>query len=218
MTVASSCDALVIGAGPAGSAAAWALARAGLDVVLVDQQSFPRDKVCGDALIPDALGAIETMGLSEVVEADSLRLPELRVYAPSGAYVTLTGDFRSMPRAQFDDVLVRAACASGARLHERTTAVAPLAHGEDVTGARLTSPSSNLEIRARVTLLATGANATAMNAFGLRSSLKPDAVAGRAYFDVPDRLASQFQHLCIAYERTLCPGYGWIFPGPNRRF
>jgi flavin-dependent dehydrogenase len=123
-----------------------------------------------------------------------------------------------MPRARFDELLVRAACGQGATLREHTTAVAPLAHGEQVTGARLTSPSTNLEIRARVTLLATGANATAMNAFGLRSPLKPNAVAGRAYFDVPDRLASRFQHLCIAYEKTLCPGYGWIFPGPNRRF
>jgi flavin-dependent dehydrogenase len=81
MAVASTCDALVIGAGPAGSAAAWALARAGLDVALVDQQSFPRDKVCGDALIPDALGAIDTMGLRAAVEADGMSLPELRVYA-----------------------------------------------------------------------------------------------------------------------------------------
>jgi flavin-dependent dehydrogenase len=115
-------------------------------------------------------------------------------------------------------VLVRAACESGARLLESTTAVGPLAHGEHVTGARFVSPASDLEIRARVTLLATGANATAMNAFGLQAPLKPNAVAGRAYFDVPDRLASRFQHLCIAYERTLCPGYGWIFPGPNGRF
>ncbi|MBC7938284.1 MAG: FAD-dependent oxidoreductase, partial [Chitinophagaceae bacterium] len=44
----SHCDVLVIGAGPAGSSAAITLARAGLDVVLVDQHTFPRDKVCGD--------------------------------------------------------------------------------------------------------------------------------------------------------------------------
>ena len=48
------CDVLVVGAGPAGSACARVLARAGVDVVLVDQHAFPRDKVCGDGLIPDA--------------------------------------------------------------------------------------------------------------------------------------------------------------------
>src|SRR5690242_308909 len=102
MTIASSCDALVLGAGPAGSAAAWALARAGLDVVLVDQHSFPRDKVCGDALIPDALGAIQAMGLRSVVDAEAAHLPELRVYAPNGTFISLTGDFCCMPRARFD--------------------------------------------------------------------------------------------------------------------
>jgi flavin-dependent dehydrogenase len=57
-----------------------------------------------------------------------------------------------------------------------------------------------------------------MKAFGLRGPLKPNAVAGRAYFNVPAEVASNFNHLCIAFDRGLCPGYGWIFPGPNRRF
>ena len=218
MAVASTCDVLIVGAGPAGTAAAWSLARAGLHVVMADQQSFPRDKVCGDALIPDALGAIDTMGLRTIIDAEAFRLPELRVYAPSGTYIALAGDFCCFPRARFDELLVRTACESGATLLERMTAVAPLVHGDRVIGARFTSPSGNAEIRASMTLLATGANATTMTAFGLDPPLKPNAVAGRAYFDVPDRLASTFQHLCIAYERSLCPGYGWIFPGPNRRF
>lgn len=216
--MASTCDVLIVGAGPAGSAAAWALARAGLQVVLADQQSFPRDKVCGDALIPDALGAIDMMGLRPIVDAEAARLPELRVYAPSGTYFALSGDFCCFPRARLDELLVGTARTAGATLLERATAVAPLAHGDDVTGARFTSSSGDLEIRARMTLLATGANATAMNAFGLHAALKPNAVAGRAYFDVPERLASSFRHLCIAYEKSMCPGYGWIFPGPNRRF
>ena len=69
MSAASTYNVLVIGAGPAGSAAAWALARAGLRVALVDQQAFPRDKVCGDGLIPDALGALDQMGLRAAVDA-----------------------------------------------------------------------------------------------------------------------------------------------------
>ncbi|NWG76564.1 MAG: FAD-dependent monooxygenase, partial [Rubrivivax sp.] len=54
-----SCDVLVIGAGPAGSACAQALAEGGVDVVLADQHVFPRDKVCGDGLIPDAHAALK---------------------------------------------------------------------------------------------------------------------------------------------------------------
>jgi geranylgeranyl reductase family protein len=218
MTIASTCDVVVLGAGPAGSAAAWALARGGLDVLLIDQHVFPRDKVCGDALIPDALGAIEAMGLRASIEAEAAQLRELRVYAPSGSYVSLTGDFRCMPRARFDDVLVGAARGAGARLLEQSTAIAPLIEAGVVTGAHVTAASGTRQIRARMTMLATGANATLMNAFGLESPLKPQAVAGRAYFEVPEPIASEFRHLCIAYDQALCPGYGWIFPGPQRRF
>ena len=59
----AACDVLVVGAGPAGSACAQMLARAGLHVVLVDQHAFPRDKVCGDGLIPDAHAALRRLGV-----------------------------------------------------------------------------------------------------------------------------------------------------------
>jgi geranylgeranyl reductase family protein len=211
-------DALVIGAGPAGSAAAWALATGGLRVALVDAQAFPRDKVCGDGLIPDALGAIDRMGLTAAVEAASIRLHELRVYAPDGSTVSLDGDFRCVPRIQLDDVLVSAAAGAGADVMQQRTATRPLFDGNQVAGAILKSDAGEETIRARVTLLATGANATARKAFGLRGPMKPNAIAGRAYFEVPETIASRFAHLCIVYDRALCPGYGWIFPGPDRRF
>ena len=57
------CAVLIVGAGPAGSAAARVLARAGIDVLLIDQQPQGRDKICGDGLIPDAHAALARLGL-----------------------------------------------------------------------------------------------------------------------------------------------------------
>jgi flavin-dependent dehydrogenase len=87
-----------------------------------------------------------------------------------------------------------------------------------VTGARFTSPAGPVEVRADVTLLATGANAVALRAFGLDVSNQPDAVAGRAYFEASPELAARFRSLMIVYQREWCPGYGWIFPSPGNRF
>src|SRR6185436_2355306 len=59
-------DVAVVGAGPAGSAAAYHLASAGLSVVMLERKRFPRDKVCGDVLTPRALRALERLGLSRL--------------------------------------------------------------------------------------------------------------------------------------------------------
>jgi flavin-dependent dehydrogenase len=73
---------LIVGAGPAGSAAAIALGRAGVDVVLIDQRTFPREKVCGDGLISDSLAALHTLCVADAVARDSVQGRELRVYPP----------------------------------------------------------------------------------------------------------------------------------------
>ena len=62
-------DVLVVGAGPAGSAAAAWSARAGRDVVLADAATFPRDKTCGDGLTPRAIGELTALGLEDWLRA-----------------------------------------------------------------------------------------------------------------------------------------------------
>ncbi|MFN8892261.1 MAG: NAD(P)/FAD-dependent oxidoreductase, partial [Betaproteobacteria bacterium] len=81
------CDVLVIGAGPAGSACAQRLASRGCHVVLADQHAFPRDKICGDGLIPDAHAALARLGVLDEVLARAQPVGVVRCIAPRGHHV-----------------------------------------------------------------------------------------------------------------------------------
>lgn len=82
-------DVVVVGAGPAGSAAAAVLARGGLDVVLVDRSHFPRDKCCGDGLTGRALRRLEQLGLDPGALASFREVSRMRVRSPAGRIVDL---------------------------------------------------------------------------------------------------------------------------------
>ncbi|MGW3635397.1 FAD-dependent oxidoreductase, partial [Streptomyces sp. NPDC005122] len=62
-------DVIVVGAGPAGSTTAYYLAKAGLDVLLLEKTAFPREKVCGDGLTPRATKQLVSMGIDISEEA-----------------------------------------------------------------------------------------------------------------------------------------------------
>src|SRR5256885_16406545 len=114
-------DVLIIGAGPAGAAAAYHTARAGLATILVDRKSFPRGKVCGDGLTPRALRALDRIG---VIDDDLLssRVTGVRLIRGGTPPVVLTlatepGRFNFgavIPRTVLDDRIRKAAEAAGA--------------------------------------------------------------------------------------------------------
>ena len=110
------CDVLVVGAGPAGSACAQMLARGGVDVVLVDQHVFPRDKVCGDGLIPDAYAALRRLQVLDEVMEVAQPVQHVGCVGPSGGRIDVPGTMAVLPRRQLDDILCRAAQRAGARL------------------------------------------------------------------------------------------------------
>ncbi|MGH9185994.1 MAG: NAD(P)/FAD-dependent oxidoreductase, partial [Acidimicrobiales bacterium] len=88
-------DVAVVGGGPAGAAAAVALARAGRDVVVVDKARFPRDKCCGDGLTAGALRTLEGLGLDPQSVASWLQVDDVVLRSPSGREVRLP-----LPRGQ----------------------------------------------------------------------------------------------------------------------
>jgi geranylgeranyl reductase family protein len=213
-------DVLVIGAGPAGSAAACALARAGVRVLLVDRCDFPRDKVCGDALIPDALAALGRLGLKQRVLSRAVRLEQIRIYPPDGTHVALNGEFACVPRRVLDETLRRAAVEAGATFLAPFAVAAACGSDDLVTGARFRDlrAGGELDVTATVTLLATGGATIPLETFGVCTRRTASAMAARLYFEVDPAAAAAFQHLLISFDRAIAPGYGWIFPGPDRVF
>jgi menaquinone-9 beta-reductase len=121
-------DVIVVGAGPAGSTAAFYLATAGLDVLLLEKSSFPRDKVCGDGLTPRAVKALTAMGVPIPEDDGWLRNKGLRIIGGGGRIELAWPDLSSYPgfgmvraRTDFDEILARHAQKAGARLFENVT-------------------------------------------------------------------------------------------------
>lgn len=210
------CDVLVIGAGPSGSAVAHWLARHGLDVRLVDQHVFPREKICGDGLIPDAHAALQRLGLLDAVLALAHPVRHVRCVGPSGAYVDVPGTLAVLPRRQLDLLLVQGARGAGAQLHTPVRLDELIEAAGQVVGARLRDLGDGTvhEVRARWVVIATGAQIQTMQQAGLCDRRAPSGVALRGYVQnaaMRDRITT----MEVVWHKALRPGYGWIFPTGN---
>ncbi len=184
-------DVIVVGGGPAGASTAFALATAGAKVLIVDRESFPRDKPCAEYLSPQASRVLHEMGvLAEVESRGPSRLAGMIVRAPSGRQ--LRGDFAAqhgfrgfrdrglaIRRRVLDEILLDAARGAGARVMEstRVTEVRRDTRGR-VSGVAVANDGGARELAAPLVVGADGLRSIVGRRLGLiRSGRFPRRIA-----------------------------------------
>lgn len=225
-----SADFVVVGAGPAGSATSYYLARAGLDVALLEKATFPRDKICGDGLTPAAVAEIQLMGVDTT---GWHRNKGLNVIGGGHSVYLNWPETKSAPnfgmartRMELDEALARRAESAGVRLYEGVNVNGAI---QDATGrvrgvtAKVGKgkDARDIDFHARVVVEAGGVAARLATSLGIEKiENRPLGVAARAYFKSPKGEAEWMDsHLELwsgkRGESDLLPGYGWLFPLGN---
>ena len=214
--MAERADLIVVGAGPGGSATAFHASRAGLSVLLLDRQEFPRDKPCGDGLMPHAAGEISLMGLG-----DWLDEPHHGKFSGFSMY-TQTAFFRQkvpatihgphgyvVARQETDACLLERARGAGADFRSGVRATRLLrSPAGNVTGVEAVSSGETLFYEAPLVVAADGVGGFAKE--GMKSH--QNAVARRQYFKGVSGPEKDHLHIMATKDMNeLGAGYGWVF-------
>lgn len=209
-------DVIIVGAGPAGSATATFLARAGISCLLLERHHFPRDKVCGDGLTPQALYWLDQLGcVDQVLEQTDCCIKECDLYI-NGRYI-FSGRFPEntpyppfctlLDRRRLDHLLVQNAVASGAVLQEGVHVRDVFRDAEGV-GVEATVGGALRRFRAKLLVGADGAGSAVARFIGNSPQGLTKAVSVRAYYEgaLLDRSLVR-----VYFNEEFFPGYAWIF-------
>lgn len=222
-------DAVVVGAGPAGSATAAHLARGGARVLLVDRASFPRDKACGGGLTPRGVAALERLGVDTSDGFARVRGLELSAAGRSlAARFPRTSRWPSYGlvarRSVLDQEILDAAIAAGAEVRLGSRVLGPLMEDGTCRGVRIAANGSREDVEATVTVAADGATSAVARGAGLAPNVASSHgfwyTALRGYFAPVEPRAQDGEAMLEFYPlRTPAgrwlPAYGWVFPLPD---
>jgi geranylgeranyl reductase family protein len=179
-------DVAIVGGGPAGSSCAAFCARAGLRALVLERETFPREKVCGDCLNPSCWPMLERLDLAHRVrDLSHSKLESVEFIAICGRNVIVdlpSGDDceLSVKRSLFDDLLLNRVRELGAHVREKTTITA-VAHDENW---RIETTSGE-DFSARILVGADGRNSTVARLCNLLPRPARERVALQAHIPLP---------------------------------
>jgi geranylgeranyl reductase family protein len=213
-------DVLVVGGGPAGTAAAHWLARSGHEVLVVEKKEYPREKTCGDGLTPRSILQLIDMGFDFDV-AEFHRVHGLRAYSSELVIEMEWPDHPTLPawggvirRSDLDMQVAALAEKQGAVVRQHTTAT-PIVEAGQITAVDLATNGSTDRVHPRFVIVADGSLSRFGRALGaVRHKDRPYGLAARAYYASPmadDGFMESQLDLRDAEGATI-PGYGWVFP------
>jgi geranylgeranyl reductase family protein len=207
------CDVLVVGAGPAGSAVAAGLARAGRDVLLVEARSHPRAKACAEYASPMIADELARLGVGgEAWQRAALPLDGMRVIL-GGAAVdvryrrgAVQRQAFGLRRTDFDAMLAHHAAACGARLVERTSFESIQWRDGHLTGVLLGTNQDRREVRCRWVIGADGARSRVAQQLGVQRPARPRRLGLVAHYEgVPELTGSGEMHVGPGWYVGLAP-------------
>ena len=211
MPAARPIEVLVVGAGPAGAAAAIEARRLGLDVLAVDKARFPRDKTCGDGLTTGALRRLELLGVDVRALPSYASVTETVIVSPSGREVVLPlpadGEFAGVaPRAELDAALVARAREEGVTVCDGVGVTHVRNRADDV----VVELDDSTTVHARWLVAADGHYSPTRRMLDRTTAASAELGtwhAFRQYYRGVDD-----PRLWVLFDPDLLPGYAWVFP------
>ena len=217
-------DVLIVGAGPAGTAAAISLGNKGVSVALLDKAEFPRDKTCGDALSVDVINQLEMLSpeLIDNFNAFAEKTPSfgVQIFSPDGNHVDIPFIYQEKKRCgfickrfHFDNLLVQ---------HAKTYANVRVIEGCDVNYVENKDNKINVHtthghFTAKIGVGADGAHSIVeKNLVNLKLDKNHFSAGLRVYYEG----VSQFHpenFIELHFFKGILPGYVWVFPLPDNK-
>lgn len=209
-------DVIIAGAGPGGSTIATLLAQQGVSVLLLDKARFPRDKVCGDGLTPQAIHMLDLLGcVDEVLDQCNCCITTADLYV-NGSLVLpgkipqnteYPGFMTLLQRKMLDQILVRHAVGRGAVFKDGCR-IDHVSWEDDGIVVEVTCAERKTRFKGRLLVGADGANSTVSRAIGNTLRTGTVAVSVRSYYQGVRTSGSQMK---VYFDQRFFPGYGWMF-------